>query len=384
MNNMTRKQLQFRIRKTIKILTAALLLLIACICPAAAAEQSAVTQAEQSAQQEITSGMSGNAKSILGDITLENCTNLAEVFAKFWEKGSQQSVSFIRTAIFTVCKTAIVMLLCGGISGISGPTKLPPMVLHMAGALGITAIISGDLTNMMTLCQSTVEELSVFSTVLLPVVMTSVSLSGTPTAGLLMQSGTVLALNLCIALIANVLLPMMSAYIAMITVNSALGNGMLSRLADFVRWIASSILKIIVTVFIGYISVAGSVGKSIDASTIRAAKFALSGAVPVVGGILSNAAETVLAGASLLKNSVGLFGMACVVAICLIPFLRIGICYLIFKAGTAVLSPVCPAALLGLMDGIVNSFRMILGMLGSCCAIVFFELVFTVVFLVGA
>lgn len=65
--------------------------------------------------------------------------------------------------------------------------------------------------------------------------------------------------------------------------------------------------------------------------TVKAAKFTMSSLVPVVGGILSDAAETVLAGAGILKNAVGVFGMLAVLAMCVVPFLQLGIHYLAYK-----------------------------------------------------
>lgn len=345
-----------------------------------AAGSDAIQSMRDSAQADILAGVDGEARQILGDISLTDCTDLGTIFCTIWENSRQATAGLIKSALFTVSKTAVVMILCGCVSGFSSNTKMPSVILTMAGALGITAAISGDLTGMLSLCTTTAEELSVFSGSMIPVVLTAVTLCGAPTSGAMSCAATVFALNFCITLITSVLIPAVSAYIVMITVNAALGNGMLTRLAEFVRWAVSGILKILMTIFIGYVTVFGAVGRSIDSATVRAAKFAMSGTIPVVGGILSNAAETVLSSAVVLKNSVGIFGMVCAASICLFPFLRIGLNYLLFRTGTAILSPICPPSLLGLMDGITNSFRLILGMLGSCCAIVFFELVFAVVF----
>ena len=85
-----------------------------------------------------------------------------------------------------------------------------------------------------------------------------------------------------------------------------------------------------------------------------------------------------LAGAVLIRNTLGIFGMLRIVAICLLPFLRVGCNYLLFKAGGAVLTPVCGGALAGLVTGLSDSMGLMLGMLGTCSAILFFELVFSV------
>ncbi|MGN1014878.1 MAG: hypothetical protein ACI4PM_05925 [Butyricicoccus sp.] len=357
-----------------------LLLLFSVWVPSRAAELPSVS----SAQQDMTSGMTGESKSILGDLTADDCTNLTHVLCSLWDNTVNQTQGILKNAILTVTKTGVILILCGCASGFSSGSQPPSFVLTMAGALGITTAVSGDLSGMMSLCRSSAEELSVLSNSMLPVIMTAVSLNGMPATGGILQAGTVFALNFCLTLITSVLLPAVSAYIAMITVNAALGNGMLTRLADFLRWMTSGTLKLLVTVFIAYITVFGSLSQGVDRTTVRAAKFAVSGAVPVVGGILSSAAETVLANAAVLKNTVGLFGIVCVAAVCLVPFLRLGISYLLFRAGSAILSPLSPTPLLSLMDGITNSFGLILGMLGSCSAIVFFELFYTIAFLTGS
>jgi stage III sporulation protein AE len=344
------------------------------------AGSNAIQAMQDSAQSDILAGLDGDSRQMLGNISFSDCTDFGMVFHTLWQNSRQAAAGVIKSALYSVSKTAVVMILCGCAAGFSSSTKMPSVILTMAGALGITAVIANDLTGLLSLCKTTAEEISVFSNAMLPVVLTAVTLCGAPTSGALSCTATIFALNLCISLITSVLIPAVSAYIAMITVNSALGNGMLTRLAEFIRWAVSGVLKILVTVFIGYVTVFGSVGRSIDSATVRAAKFAMSGSIPVVGGILSNAAETVLSSAVVLKNSIGIFGMLCAVSICLLPFLQIGLNYLFFRTGMAVLSPICPSLLLGLMDGITNSFRLILGMLGSCCAIIFFELVFTVVF----
>ena len=61
-----------------------------------------------------------------------------------------------------------------------------------------------------------------------------------------------------------------------------------------------------------------------------------AGAVPVVGGILSDAAETVLLSAGALGSGAGVWGILTVLAIFCAPALKIGCQYLMLKV-TAVL-----------------------------------------------
>ena len=84
----------------------------------------------------------------------------------------------------------------------------------------------------------------------------------------------------------------------------------------------------------------GAAAGAADAMTVQMTRSAIATAVPVVGSIISEATGTVLAGAGVLKNAVGIFGMLAVLAICLTPFLNMAVQYLLYKvtaflAGTA-------------------------------------------------
>ena len=115
-----------------------------------------------------------------------------------------------------------------------------------------------------------------------------------------------------------------------------------------------------------YLSIARVISGSADSAAVKVAKAAISGTVPVVGGILSDAAETVLAGAGLLKNTIGVFGLLAVLAICALPFLQLGIQYLLYKLAAFLAGTMGPPGLCKLIDGLAGAFGLILGMTGTC------------------
>ena len=126
------------------------------------------------------------------------------------------------------------------------------------------------------------------------------------------------------------------------------------------------ILTTALLVFTVYLSVVRIISGSADGAAVKVAKAAISGVVPVVGGIIADASETVLAGAGMLKNTIGVFGMLAILAACAYPFLQLGVQYLLYK-GTAYLASVVGApGLCKLIDGLGGAFGLILGMTGSC------------------
>lgn len=327
----------------------------------------------------LTAAVPKQSAQYLDGLTPSPHMDIGQSLVILFERSSEEQGAALRSALRSLTKVMLVVVLTACASGFrasAGGVTVP--TIELAGALGVTAVLLSDLQGMLALCTQTLEQISTFSGAMMPVMAAAVSLSGAPVTATVLQAATMFAFDILIRFITIVLIPAVGAYIAIITVNTALGNDMLGQLAHFVKWITTSSLKLLLTLFIAYITISGSLGGSVDGVTLKAAKFAVSGSVPVVGGIISDAAETMLSGAALLKNTVGVFGMLCIVAICIVPFFCVGANYLLFKAGSAVLSPVCSSGLTKLISGISDSFGILLGMLGTCSAIIFFELVFTV------
>ena len=251
-------------------------------------------------------------------------------------------------------------------------------VIDLAAVLGCAAVLLQDFSGVLALCRDTLSQISVFSGTLQPVLAAALSAGGSAVTATALQVASLFVFDLVIRLINGLLVPAACAYLSITAVDAATGSGMLRGLADGIRGLTAGALKLILTLFTAYLTIAGGVSGSVDRMALKTAKFAVSGAVPVVGGVISDATETVLSGAALLKNSVGVFGMLCITAICLVPFLRAGAGYLCYKAGAAVLSPLCPDGLRQLLGGVGTGFGLLLGMLSTCCLILYLELVYVV------
>jgi stage III sporulation protein AE len=127
-------------------------------------------------------------------------------------------------------------------------------------------------------------------------------------------------------------------------------------------------------------SITGVVSGTTDAAAVKAAKLTISGMVPVVGGILSDASESVLVGAGVMKSAVGMYGALALLAICAEPFLRIGIQYLMLKATGAVCEMFGSKQLTALIQNFCAAMGILLAMTGSVCLLL---LISTVCFMKG-
>ena len=207
-----------------------------------------------------------------------------------------------------------VVLLCGAADAVLRTPESPMRrFLPMAGAAAIAVLSLGSMKSLLGLGTQTIEELDVFSKALLPTLAAAVAAGGgAVTAG----TGQVIAVcfaDALITLIRGLLLPMTYFLAAAATADAMLPRHGLGTVAKAASRVVTWLLTGSLVLFTGYLTLSGAVSTSADALTVQVTRSAV-GAMPVVGRILSDAAGSVLAGAGVVKNAIGVFGLSFVQA----------------------------------------------------------------------
>ncbi len=296
-----------------------------------------------------------------------------------------QTLEHLLTAgLRTAVKLLAVVLVCSLGEGMQSAGKLQALsAARLSGALAITALTMTDIAAMIGLGRDTIGSMGTLSGVLLPAMALVSAASGGITAAVLRQGATVLCSKLLVTVMDELLVPLVYAYVVVSCARCAAGNAGMDKLAQGIKSVVTGLLTALLILFVGYLTAGGAIAGSVDISRVRAAKLAISRAIPVVGGILADASETVLAGAGALRGSVGAAGLLTVLAICLTPFLRLAVQYIVYK-GTAVLCAcVAQPELARLIDAIGSAFGLILGMTGAAALILMISVVSAILGVTG-
>lgn len=292
------------------------------------------------------------------------------------DTGSREAAGIFREAARSGVLLMVILLLCGVAETVyetAGKGRVP--VVPLAGALAVMAVAATDVNAMLGLGKKTIESMTSFANVLLPTVAAVTAATGAVTGAAVRQMAAALFSDLLVNLIQKLLIPLLYGYLAISAAHAAVGNDGLKRMGQTLKWAVTTLLTVVMMAFVGYLTVSGVVAGSADAITVKAAKFAISGAIPVVGGILSDAAETVLASAGVLRGTVGVFGTVTILGLCLLPLLRLAIHYLMYKLVSAVAAAVEPGRVGTLVDAVSGAFGLMLGMTGACCLLLLIALV---------
>ena len=302
-------------------------------------------------------------------------TTLDQGLSNLFSDALGQLSALFRASLSTAMKLVAVVLLCALAESARAGEESGFSAVTVAGALAITALTMTDMAAMIGLGRDTMGRMEEFSTLLLPVVAVLTAAAGEVTAAAARQGATVLFSQLLITAMDRLLIPLVYAFVAVSCAHAAVGNQGLKKVAELLKGIITFVLTALLLAFVGYLTASGAIAGSVDAAAVKAAKLAISRAIPVVGGILADASESVLAGAGALRGAVGLAGLLVVLAVCITPFLRLALQYLVYKGAAALCATVAQPKLSGLIDAVGSAFGLVLGMTGAGALVLLVSLV---------
>ncbi|HHU22984.1 MAG TPA: stage III sporulation protein AE [Clostridiales bacterium] len=322
----------------------------------------------------VESALPGEAAEILDGLGVEDSLDVDSGLQKLLSYAREKLGGIIRRAVKSGALMVTVVLLCSMAGSVYDSGAVPNFV-PLGGALAISAMAAGDISSFIGMGKETLQTLSDFSKMLLPSLCAAATASGAITAGAAKYAATALFMDILMTAATNIVLPVIYCYIATVIANAAVGGNSLAGAANLMKWLCTSLMTVLVIAFTAYLSLTEIISGSTDVVSTRIAKTTLSTTLPVVGSIISDAASTVVAGASILRNAIGVFGLLAVAGVCLTPFLTLGAQYLIYKAAAGMAGALSDSRLSGLISSIGGAFGMVLSLTGVGALMLFFSII---------
>jgi len=290
----------------------------------------------------------------------------------FWllDGAREELGGVLRGSLHGAALLVLVALLCGAAEGLSqGAGDGAARYVPLCGVLAAASVTAGDLRTLIGLGAATVEELGTMAKLLLPTVAAALAAGGFVSTASVWQVTTLLLCDMLCGAAARFLLPLAYCHIAASAADALLGEGRLGMLADGIKTLLTGALKLLTAVFAAYLTVSGMLTGSTDRAAVKAAKAAVSGAVPVVGGALSDAAEAVLAAAGAARGTVGVLGVFALLSVCLAPMLRIGAQLVLYKLAAFAAGLVGTKPLSDFLSRLGDAFALVFAMTAACAVV---------------
>lgn len=333
--------------------------------------QALAVSAEDFGLDEVEQAVPQSAGEILGN---ENSVNASVdgIFRQIWSYLQNHTKQAILEVLRPVVSVIAVAVICSVAE--AGTVKDGISYVNLGGCLAITALTFGDVSTVAVMGRQTIGEISQFSRVLMPAMSTVAASAGAVSSAGAKYAATALFLDVLTGVTQNLILPAVGAFAAVAVVSSVIADGRLKAVVKLLKWLCKMLLTALVTVFTAYLSMTGMAASGADAATAKAAKAVISTLVPVVGKLVSDASESLVAGAGVIRNTVGIFGLGAVIAVCAAPFLALGLRYVLFKAASAVVGIIAGDRIGKLVEDIGAAYGMVLACVGTGAIFMFISI----------
>lgn len=315
------------------------------------------------------------------DIAEEIMPQETESFGEALEELFQNSIELILPEVRSakgICSGILfVCMLCSLVLAI---TEQASTAVTVSGTVTIAAMMLQNTNTMIRCASETVKDICEYGKLLCPVMTSALAAQGGITTSAVLYTGTTIFITFLNYFVSGFMIPMIFVFLTFAIGHSAMGEEFLMKIADAIKHLLSWILKTLLIVFTTYVSITGVVSGTTDAAAVKAAKVTISSVVPVVGGILSDASESVLVSIGIMKNAAGIYGILAVIALCMEPFIRIGTQFLMLKLSAALCSIFGNKRITALVDDFSSAMGLLLAMVATGCILI---LISTVCFLKG-
>ncbi len=210
-----------------------------------------------------------------------------------------------------------------------------------------------------------VYNVSLFMKIIVPAIVTMLYTSGAIISATTLQPLILLMVEIIVPVVQSVFIPAVMVVAALNIVNGISEkfktDKMIKLLNNGVRWG----LTVMLMVFVSLTGLKSLVSGGADGLALKLSKFATSNLVPLVGGILAESVETVMGCSVVIKNSVGVLGIICLVLVAASPVLKLGAMIIIFRIAAAIAEPVSEPKIIACISSLADSVGVLFSIVAS-------------------
>lgn len=236
-------------------------------------------------------------------------------------------------------------------------------LIYYVQYIAIVTIIMSNFSDIINLVKETTTDLVGFMNTLIPVLISLMAYTGSITTTSILEPIILFMINFIGNLVQDILIPITLLITSISIISKISDNVQVDKIAKLLKSSTTWFLGLILTIFVGVVSLEGTLASSIDGITAKTAKSIVSSAVPIVGKILGDVIDSVLGCGVILKNATGFLGVIVIVGICILPILKLTVLTISYKLVATVSAVIADSKIVELLDQISDIFKILLAIL---------------------
>ena len=229
----------------------------------------------------------------------------------------------------------------------------------------IVTIIMANFSDILNSVQETTDNLVGFAGVLVPLLITLMIYTGSIVTSTVIEPILLFLIEFIANLIRVAIIPIVSVITVLIIVSKITDRIQLDKLSSFFKSTIVWVLGVILTLFVGVLSIEGNLTSSVDGVTAKTTKAVVTNLIPVVGKVLGDSVDSVLGCGVILKNAVGLVGVVIIIGICIMPIIKLSTFSIMYSITSSILEPFADKKITKLLGEVSGIFKILLAILCS-------------------
>ncbi len=275
-------------------------------------------------------------------------------------KEIRNAVKVLGTVIVVIVIHSIMKSISDGLEN-----KSASQITYYVQYILIVTLVMSNFSDIIVMAKESIQNLVGFSYTLLPILITLMISTGSITFSSIAQPVLLFLITFIGNIVVNILMPLILIGTSLGIISKISDRIQIDKISKFFKSGVVWILGIVLTLFVGVLSLEGTLSSSVDGITAKTAKAAVSNFVPVVGKILGDAVDSVIGCATILKGAVGIIGVVVIIGICVVPIIKLTVLTITYHAASAICEPIADSKIVGLLSQMGDTFKTLLALLCS-------------------
>lgn len=273
----------------------------------------------------------------------------------------------VKTGIKSLISILVIIIIHSILKSISESLENDNIskLIYYVQYIAIVTVIMSNFSDIINLVKETTSNLVGFMNTLIPVLISLMLYTGSIATTSILEPIILFMINFIGNLIQSILIPIILIITSISIISKISDKVQIEKISKFLKSSTTWFLGLILTVFVGVVSLEGTLSSTVDGITAKTAKSIVSSAVPVVGKILGDVVDSVLGCGVILKNAVGFLGVIIIIGICILPILKLAVLTFSYKLISSVSEVIADAKIVKLLDEVADIFKILLAILVS-------------------
>lgn len=317
-----------------------------------------------------------DAEEVIKQLNTGKLNLSTEQVLKYLLKMLLGEVSSGARLVAIVLALSVLSSYLGGLKSGFGGESVAKCAFYMCYII-IAGIASTAFYDIALCAGRTIENIGFFMRVIVPVMITLLMTSGAVISASTLEPAFLSIAEIAVWVIETVFIPAVMLSTALNIVNGISDRFKTERMVKLLNNSVKWGLTIMLTIFVSLAGLKSIAASGADGLTVKLGKFATSNLIPMVGGVLAESVETVMNCSVVIKNSVGVLGVICLIVVALVPIMKIAAMLILFRITAAVAEPVSEERIVVCLSRLADSVSVLFSMLTA--VVIMFIMVVTII-----